>query len=409
MTCACYLVSEGGALCHADKWKESNKVPFTGSLISQRISELLQRITSTLQQEFFRIWISCNQQDAYYAMDITSLSSYSEFIEFVRRGYNRDGDDLAQINLLMVTGEQSHMPLYYRILPGSVKDVRTLQESLANMSYIEAGSLHYVMDKGFYSELNVDALYAAHKKFMVGVPFTAGFAVDLVEKYRDAIRSHKNYCMVGTDDLYAVTELMSWDGHRFYAHIYYDSYKAAVDEKKFDHTLHCCYEELLSGKRSKDHTNFYERFFIVRETPVLGIKVEFNEAAIAEHKHNRIGWFVLAGNDIRDKSKALEAYRAKDAVEKCFDDLKNDLDLKRIRMHTKETMDGRIFIQFIALLITTRLKQAMSKAGWFKNYDLQEIINEMKGMREVRVDGTRKKYDTEPTPFQKKIIELYDL
>lgn len=301
------------------------------------------------------------------------------------------------------------MPLYYRILPGSVKDVRTLQESLANMSYIEAGSLHYVMDKGFYSELNVDALYAAHKKFMVGIPFTAGFAVDLVEKYRDAIRSHKNYCMVGTDDLYAVTELMSWDGHRFYAHIYYDSYKAAVDEKKFDHTLYCCYEELLSGKRSKDHTNFYERFFIVRETPVRGIKVEFNEAAIAEHKHNRIGWFVLAGNDIRDKSKALEAYRAKDAVEKCFDDLKNDLDLKRIRMHTKETMDGRIFIQFIALLITTRLKQAMSKAGWFKNYDLQEIINEMKGMREVRVDGTRKKYDTEPTPFQKKIIELYDL
>lgn len=100
MTCACYLVSEGGALCHADKWKESNKVPFTGSLISQRISELLQRITSTLQQEFFRIWISCNQQDAYYAMDITSLSSYSEFIEFMRRGYNRDGDDLAQINLL---------------------------------------------------------------------------------------------------------------------------------------------------------------------------------------------------------------------------------------------------------------------------------------------------------------------
>lgn len=265
------------------------------------------------------------------------------------------------------------------------------------------------MDKGFYSELNVDALYAAHKKFMVGIPFTAGFAVDLVEKYRDAIRSHKNYCMVGTDDLYAVTELMSWDGHRFYAHIYYDSYKAAVDEKKFDHTLYCCYEELLSGKRSKDHTNFYERFFIVRETPVRGIKVEFNEAAIAEHKHNRIGWFVLAGNDIRDKSKALEAYRAKDAVEKCFDDLKNDLDLKRIRMHTKETMDGRIFIQFIALLITTRLKQAMSKAGWFKNYDLQEIINEMKGMREVRVDGTRKKYDTEPTPFQKKIIELYDL
>lgn len=111
-------------------------------------------------------------------MDITSVSSYSEFIEFIRRGYNRDSDNLAQINLLMITGEQSHMPLYYRLLPGNIKDVRTLQESLANMSYIEAGSLHYVMDKGFYSEQNVAPLYAAHKKFMVGIPFIAGFAVD---------------------------------------------------------------------------------------------------------------------------------------------------------------------------------------------------------------------------------------
>ena len=83
--------------------------------------------------------------------------------------------------------------------------------------------------------------------------------------------------------------------------------------------------------------------------------------------------------------------------------------MKRIRMHTKETMEGRIFIQFIALLITTRLKVVMNEAGWFKNYDLQEIIDEMKSMREVKVDGTRKKYSTEPTPLQQEIIKLYGL
>ena len=409
LTCAYYLVSEGGALCHADKWKNSNIVPFTDSLASQRISELLTRITPTMQQEFFRKWIACNKQDDYYAMDITSVSSYSELIEFVRWGYNRDGDDLPQINLLMITGEKSHMPLYYRIIPGSVKDVRTLTESLKNIAYIEAGQLHYVMDKGFYSEPNVDALYASHKRFMIGIPFTAGFATDLVEKYRDTIRSHNNYCMVGTDDLYAVTELMDWDGHRLYAHVYYDSYKAAVDEKKFDHTLHCCYEELLSGERIKEHSGYYDQFFFVKETPVRGIKVSFDEDAIAEYKKNRVGWFVLAGNDIKDKVKALEVYRAKDAVEKCFDDMKNDLDMKRIRMHTKETMDGRIFIQFISLLITTRLKQVMGEAGWFKDYDLQEIINEMKSMRKVTVKGTRQQYTTEPTPLQRRIIDLYGL
>ena len=409
LTCAYYLISEGGALCHVEKWKNSNAVPFTESLTSQRISELLERITPSLQQDFFGRWIASNKQDEYYALDITSVSSYSEFIEFVRWGYNRDGDDLPQINLLMITGENSHMPLYYRIIPGSIKDVRTLRESLRNMEYIEAGRLHYVMDKGFYSEPNIDAMYDAHKRFMIGVPFTAGFANELVEKYRDTIRSHANYCIAGSDDLYAVTELMAWGGHRFYAHIYYDSYKAAVDEKAFDHALHCYYEELRSGNRMKEHNKYYEQFFFVRETPVRGIKVDFNENAIAAYKHNHIGWFILAGNDIKDKVKALEVYRAKDAVEKCFDDLKNDLDMKRIRMHSKETMEGRIFIQFVALLITTRLKQVMNDAGWFKNYDLQEIIDEMKNMREVKIEGTRKKYTTEPTLLQKNIIKLYGL
>ncbi len=72
-------------------------------------------------------------------------------------------------------------------------------------------------------------------------------------------------------------------------------------------------------------------------------------------------------NDIRDKVHALEVYRDKDSVEKCFDDLKNDLDMKRIRMHSAAAMEGRIFIQFISLLITTRLKQVMNEAGWFRD------------------------------------------
>lgn len=96
---------------------------------------------------------------------------------------------------------------------------------------------------------------------------------------------------------------------------------------------------------------------------------------------NWIDWFVLATNDIKDKIRALEIYRNKDSVEKCFDDLKSDLDMKRIRMHSVAAMEGRIFIQFISLLITTRLKQVMNETGWFKDYDLQEVLNEMKTVR----------------------------
>ena len=58
------------------------------------------------------------------------------------------------------------------------------------------------------SEKNIDAFYDRHLKYMVGVPFTASFAKDAVERHRKDICNHHNYCQVMDDELYAVTELM---------------------------------------------------------------------------------------------------------------------------------------------------------------------------------------------------------
>lgn len=409
LTCAYYLVSDGGALCHIDSWMALYRAPYGGTLTSQRISELLIRITPSLQQDFFRSWVSKNKQDEYYAMDITSISSYGEFIQFVSWGYNRDGEDLPQVNMLMVTGEESRMPLYYRIIPGSIKDVSTLKDSLENLILIESGKMHLVMDKGFYSAANVDAMYAKHMKFMIGVPFTTAIAKKAVEDVRQDIRSHYNYCMVMEDELYAVSRRVEWNGHRCYQHVYFDSLKAELESKKLDHTLLCCYKELTSGQHVQAHEKYYKDFFVIKETPVRGIKVAYNEEAITEHKRSFTGWFVMMSNDVKDKVEALEIYRQKDAVEKNFDDLKNDLDMKRLRIHSNAAMDGRIFLQFLALILTTRLKQVMHQHDMFKSHDLQEMLNEMKTIREVRVENKRKKFVTALTGFQQQIIDAFGL
>ena len=89
---------------------------------------------------------------------------------------------------------------------------------------------------------------------------------------------------------------------------------------------------------------------------------------------------------------------------------RNEATGRGVMYTTKNILNkGRIFIQFIALLITTRLKQVMNAAGWFKNHDLQKVISEMKTVHSVSINGTRKKYTTELTPFQKDIYELYGL
>ena len=78
-------------------------------------------------------------------MDITSVSSYSELNEFVSYGYNRDREKLPQVNLLMVSGHTSHLPLFFRTMPGSIHDVSTMDESLKRLDLVDARRLHMVM------------------------------------------------------------------------------------------------------------------------------------------------------------------------------------------------------------------------------------------------------------------------
>ena len=78
--------------------------------------------------------------------------------------------------MLLLTGEESRLPLYYRMVPGSIKDVSTLKGSPEDFILTGSGKMNLVMDKGSYSEANVDAMYAKHMKFMIGVPFTAALA-----------------------------------------------------------------------------------------------------------------------------------------------------------------------------------------------------------------------------------------
>ena len=63
--------------------------------------------------------------------------------------------------------------------------------------------------------------------------------------------------------------------------------------------------------------------------------------------------FKLTSNEV------LEIYRRKDVVEKCLDNLKNAIDMKRLRTHSTETSDGKIFIAFVSLILRSILENVI--------------------------------------------------
>ncbi|AKB28885.1 Mobile element protein [Methanosarcina siciliae T4/M] len=62
--------------------------------------------------------------------DLTSFSSYSQMMNLLEYGYNRDGLDLPQINLSMIVDKEKGIPVMYDIYPGSIVDVTTLKNTI---------------------------------------------------------------------------------------------------------------------------------------------------------------------------------------------------------------------------------------------------------------------------------------
>jgi len=77
------------------------------------------------QQVFYERWIETCGKPTALIYDTTSISTYAEHLETVGFGYNRDAEKLPQVNLALVCSRDPALPLFTRLLPGSVPDVTT--------------------------------------------------------------------------------------------------------------------------------------------------------------------------------------------------------------------------------------------------------------------------------------------
>lgn len=409
LTLSYYFVAENKAVHHIDTWSTLVKTPYGKKLSSQRVSELCKELTHEDQMRFFNAWMKYNLDDAYHALDITSVSSYSALNEIVKYGYNRDNENLPQINMLMITGNNSKIPCYYEILPGSIRDVNTLNKVIADLDWMESKNLHLVMDKGFCSTENINMLYKHHHKFILGMPFVSNFAKDCVQKVQSSIMNVENYISIHGNDLYATSYLEKWNGHRMYVHVYYDSAKADGEYREFSRKIQDWKTELESKQEINGQPKDYEKYFIIKETPVKGRKVFINSEAVETFRNKRAGYFILVSNDEKDSKEALEVYRKKDVVEKTFDNLKSSLDSKRMRTHSKETMQGRFFLQFLALVIMMGIQNKMQEQQLYKRFSYPTLIGELKTLSAITHPGKRKITYTELTKNTKDIYKAFGI
>jgi transposase len=389
LSIAYYLILESDSpLFRFEKWSTLHKHPHDKDIPSQRSSELFSGISEEQRSQFMKFQERRRADDEYWAYDTTSLSSYSQTLRQVQYGKNKEDDKLPQINLALVFGEKSGLPFYYRKLAGNIPDVSTVKNLLADFRVLGFDKVKLVMDRGFYSQTNINGLFKERLKFIVAVQTGVSWVREAIDTVYDTHRSFEN--LDEQHELYAQTVLTTWnyrqerpykkdviaETRRVYLHVFFNPEKYVEDETSFDRKLISMRREILSDKRVPEHERFYEKYFEVKDTPVRGVQVVVKDEIVRKTKRY-YGYFALLSNEKMDAMTALQLYRNKDIVEKAFGNLKDRLNLRRLLVSSEKSLDGKLFVGFIALIYLAYIKKRMHEAGMFRDYTMQTLLDQL--------------------------------
>lgn len=411
---ALFEISEGAPLYLFPHWIETTALDEVKTLSPAELTTFTQRLgrMEGQREAFFQHWIAHCSPVQTIVFDITSFSSYSTRINEVEWGYNRDHDRLPQINLGMVYAEQAHLPLYYQVYPGSIRDVSTLANMLHYLETLGLTPHLFVMDRGFYSTANLSAMIKQRLHFLIPLPRTVTLFTDLLAQHHQPLTALPNSFLFHNDLLCHVKTGLLYNMQPVYAHLFFDPASHAEQTQRF-------LTHLWEAETSLLQKTFHQRqdaeqaltaalkgataFFRFTQT---GDAVEISRDFLAiTRRLEPMGTTILLTNqDDLERTQVLRLYRQKDFLEKTFDTLKHECDGRRLRGHSTEAITGRLFLKFISLIVYSTLTNAMRPHQLLAQYSVRELMCELKKIRLVEMMND-KRLLTEVSKRQKDIFK----
>ena len=377
------------------------------SFSSQWLSNFLERLSTkdAAMTLFYNSLVA--GEDESLIFDITSLSSASRNIDWLEWGYNRDGLDLPQVNLGLVLSLHRHMPIYFKLFPGSINDVVTLKNLVAEVKAFGIKKSLFILDRGFYSENNIKEMADEEIDFILPLPFTVNIGKGLISETNKDIENPANARRFGGDIYYVLESEVQIGGVDAYGYVLFNKKREGLETNSFfNHLIDI--ECALHGKEFKNPIdqfkrtagNFERYFEYIVDGKTIHLRRRVNAISQAT---NRFGKTILLSASKRNWDEVLSLYRERDEVEKKFDDLKNELDAMPLRVHKVETLQGLLFVFFISLILRAILLRRAREAKLLDKKSIEEILMELAKLRAVKVGGKWRL--TEISKKQRTILE----
>ena len=347
---------------------------FESSYLSELYSSVKlekSQITSILQvigndrETLVEVMKGLNGGSNIILIDNTHITTQSKLNLSAQMGYNSQRHYDPQVNLLLLFSQDQQMPLFYRCLQGSIREVRALKLTL-----LESGlkSALLVSDKGFYSENNVKELDA--ENWMYILPLRRN-------------RKSLNYNDLETGNKKQL------DGFFVYEKriIWYKTYP--VDDIQIEKRVVIFLDEALKVKESEDylkritekHEGYTIEEFHEKQSKFGTISVLTNACETIQ----------LADNQTVQKymspQKVFENLKNRNDIEQLNDTYKNVLEADRTYMQSDASMEAWHFINFLALRTYYKIFHMLKEKNLTKKYSPSDILLLLQTQRKIKINN----------------------
>jgi transposase len=393
---AMFQVCESSSLYLTSEWCAETNLEL--ELSSASVSRALYAIGhhDSAIQAFFAKWIDVNGKPTSLIHDTTSISSYSNAIDEVEWGYNRDEENLPQINLAMVVERTARVPLWYRIIPGSIPDVSSLKKTCEIVRELGIEKFSFSLDRGFFSASNINTMISEKLGFIIGVPCHHSQPSELICANYERLMSIDNITIINghrvryANCIYrlAITDSEFTDicGHIFVdlerREYFLKKIETGVAEIKAKSRAVEFSTEIQAKAWIKDVSGPLNKYFTVSEIDNRYTVALNKEKYGCDYKKFGV-MMVLTSETNSNHEQVLSDYRCRDIVEKVFDKLKNGIGFNRIRCSSNDNAEGRVFVAFIATILRISFENRLKKHVLLKKYSIDEALAILKKVKSI--------------------------
>lgn len=395
------------------------------------VSSFLRDITVDQSVQFLNAWNETkdHRQKIYISYDSTNKKCQAGDIDLVEVGHSKSGVSDTIFNYSIGYDQKNREPLFYEEYSGSITDVTQLEEMINKASAFGYKNIGFILDRGYFSEKNIREMDNHHNSFIIMLKGMKALVKDTVLAVKGTFE--ENYDLLipeyGVSGVTIPMRVFQGDTKNRYVQVYYNAYKAASERDEFIQKIHRMEKEAkkrigtVNDLPKEYHTYFDLVYQPDRPDPNKKEQDLRPKLTLVSPKKKAIeegikvcGYFCLITSEQMNAKDALLLYKSRDDSEKLFRGDKSYLGDKAERVYTGNAIRSKIFIEFVAMIIRSRmyvlLVEQMKKDNQKYNYmTVPAAIKELEKIEIIRYGHDRYRLDHAITKTQKQILKAFGM